>query len=230
MTLIAWPLLLQRNATQFQRLLGFCYACLPILSVTLYVAITSEVTELGYVTSTAGILYYITILFMQMVGSIGYLLMVKERDELRLYQLASTDHLTGILNRKAFYDYADVHFQQAISNHQTISFAIIDIDHFKQVNDTYGHQIGDEVLKRVSFALMAAIRKNDVLARFGGEEFVLCFPEVTDHDTVQILERLQNSSHTDLTHTDPPLPPCTLSIGLATGKPQLGDSIEQVWP
>lgn len=110
--------------------------------------------------------------------------------------------------------------------HDTITFAIIDIDHFKKVNDTYGHQVGDEVLKRLSASLMAAVRKNDVLARFGGEEFVLCFPDVGNQDGVQILERLQNRLHTDLTHTDPPLPPCTLSIGVATGKPQIGDKID----
>lgn len=230
MAMAAWPLLLRRDATQFQRFLGFCYAALPIVSVSLYVAITDEVTTQNFVTSEAGILYYISILFMQMVGSIGYLLMVKEVDELRLYELATKDYLTGILNRKAFYDYADVHFQNAAIHHQPISFAIIDIDHFKKVNDTYGHQVGDEVLKQLTAFLTSTLRKHDILARFGGEEFVICLPGVDDKEALPVLERLQVrllNEWSSLSGKSPRgLPTFTLSIGLSSGTPKIGDSID----
>lgn len=86
---------------------------------------------------------------------------------------ATTDYLTGLFNRRHFFDISKPLFENAKRNQITLTVAMIDIDFFKKVNDTYGHDAGDEVLKKISLALKKRVRGTDVLARFGGEEFCL---------------------------------------------------------
>jgi diguanylate cyclase (GGDEF)-like protein len=106
-------------------------------------------------------------------------------------EIATTDELTGSLNRRGFYDRFDGEMDRARRNQTAMCFALIDIDHFKMVNDTYGHVIGDQVLKALAQAMQKNIRKSDILCRYGGEEFALLLPETTLHDAHELLERLR---------------------------------------
>jgi diguanylate cyclase (GGDEF)-like protein len=92
---------------------------------------------------------------------------------------------------------------------------ILDIDHFKQLNDTYGHTVGDVVLKKVATLLRKAVRKGDVLARYGGEEFVILLPEATYRATTEIAERIRKSIAGSSIHPAGPRRRVTVSLGWA---------------
>ena len=98
------------------------------------------------------------------------------RERQRLLELATKDHLTGLYNRHFLSELAKRRFAEANRQHSPLSVLVIDIDHFKQINDQHGHQTGDKVLKRIAAALQAQCAENEYLARFGGEEFVMLLP------------------------------------------------------
>lgn len=90
-----------------------------------------------------------------------------------LYELATKDYLTGAINRNRFYEVAAISFASYLRGNFNVALMVIDIDNFKSVNDTYGHQEGDEQLKLVSSVCLDNIRKTDYLCRFGGDEFII---------------------------------------------------------
>ncbi len=111
--------------------------------------------------------------------------------ERRILKLAMTDVLTGVLNRRALMEKLEVEKIRAGRENTSLSLIIADIDHFKKVNDTYGHQTGDLVLQKFSDALMAATRPYDFVGRYGGEEFVICLPGNGQEEAVSTAERIR---------------------------------------
>ena len=111
------------------------------------------------------------------------------QDELKL--LASTDPLTHLFNRRHFNAEADFLLQQASLRQQPATIVLLDIDHFKKVNDSYGHSSGDNVIIRVANTLTDRCRKQDVLARYGGEEFIILMPNTTEKDAFLLMESIR---------------------------------------
>ncbi|MFO7971929.1 MAG: diguanylate cyclase, partial [Desulfobacterales bacterium] len=111
--------------------------------------------------------------------------------EKRILQLASTDSLTGILNRRAFMERLKAELERAEREHTSLYIIMADIDHFKSVNDEHGHQAGDRVLQEFSRRLMKLERPYDFLGRYGGEEFIACLPNTNEEQTLSIAERLR---------------------------------------
>lgn len=99
--------------------------------------------------------------------------------EQELRERAEKDYLTGLYNRRAFYEIFESEVARTLRYGRPLSLVMLDIDHFKKINDTYGHAVGDEVLKATSLALQKSVRGSDTLARIGGEEFVILAPETT---------------------------------------------------
>jgi diguanylate cyclase (GGDEF)-like protein len=95
----------------------------------------------------------------------------------QLTHLALTDSLTGVLNRRAFFDAARREIEHSKRHARPLAVMILDLDHFKSINDRYGHQAGDRVLQQTATLIGGVIRASDTLARYGGEEFVLLAPE-----------------------------------------------------
>jgi diguanylate cyclase (GGDEF)-like protein/PAS domain S-box-containing protein len=112
-----------------------------------------------------------------------------QNSELRF--LADRDSLTGCLNRRAFFALFDSVFRQALSRGNQLSCVMIDIDHFKSVNDRYGHATGDKVIAYVAEILRSGLREGDLLCRYGGEEFCMVFPNAGSDVATQIAERLR---------------------------------------
>lgn len=121
----------------------------------------------------------------------GFILMVARRYAERLQQLSTLDPLTGALNRTALEAQGQRIMQRARQGHRSVSLVMIDADHFKLINDSYGHPGGDEVLRHLSRLLTARLRPHDVLARYGGEEFVLLFDGLNAAATLVVAERLR---------------------------------------
>ena len=109
----------------------------------------------------------------------------------KLQSLAVTDGLTGLHNHRAFQDYLEEQFQVAMRNKQPLALLLMDVDHFKHYNDTYGHQAGDFVLKTLAGVFTSNIRVSDLVIRFGGEEFLLVFNGASAVDAYQIMEKLR---------------------------------------
>lgn len=116
---------------------------------------------------------------------------VRKRAEAQLEQLAVTDPLTGILNRRRFTATLDVEMKRAVRFQSALSLVIFDIDHFKQVNDSFGHPVGDRVLTDVAKLVAANIRGYDVFARWGGEEFVILAPNCNANSAALLAEKLR---------------------------------------
>lgn len=107
--------------------------------------------------------------------------------------LARTDHLTGLNNRRAFYEIAGPVWSSGIRSNRDVSVILLDIDHFKMLNDDYGHAFGDRVLESVASNLKESAREGDVVARWGGEEFILLLPETNLSAAMALAERLRVS-------------------------------------
>ena len=122
---------------------------------------------------------------------IGTLLGMIRRQLAREEQLSATDPLTGLANSRACYEAVDRELRRAGRYQHPFSVCAIDLDDFKAVNDTHGHPVGDEVLKRVAQTLRTYTRSTDTVARLGGDEFVILFPETDAASAREVLETVR---------------------------------------
>jgi eukaryotic-like serine/threonine-protein kinase len=107
--------------------------------------------------------------------------------------LARRDSLTNLYNHRYFFEIAEIEFTRIKRYQHSLAAIMIDLDHFKQVNDTYGHLVGDQVLQMVSERMQSNLRAVDILGRVGGEEFIALLPETSADEAVVIAERLCGS-------------------------------------
>ncbi len=148
----------------------------------------------------------------------------------RLYSLAITDSITKLYVHRYFQLRLDEEVARSRRYNATISLLMCDIDHFKPVNDNYGHQQGDMILKEVSKILRKNVRNTDIAARYGGEEFAIILPETTQADAKIVAERIRRDvAHYDFPSIIPGQPPlkCSISIGVA-GFPLNADNKDQL--
>lgn len=133
-----------------------------------------------------------------------------------LRHLAVTDPMTGLCNRREFMRCLEIALDEAAMSGRPILLAMFDIDHFKRINDTYGHGVGDEVIVGVGRALVAACRASDICGRLGGEEFALVLPGIEIEDGQRVLERMREAiaAKPIITGSGQPIP-VTVSGGLA---------------
>ncbi len=104
---------------------------------------------------------------------------------------ANRDYLTGLYNRRYFFSHMDEYIEEIFHNSEKYAVAMIDIDHFKKVNDTYGHEVGDRAITHLSEILTSATNYRDMVARFGGEEFCIVLKNVNKYSAFDILQRLR---------------------------------------
>jgi two-component system, cell cycle response regulator len=156
------------------------------------------------------------------------------QDELKkanklLKRLTNIDHLTNLYNRRYLTEVLESEFLRARRNKEFLSLVMIDIDYFKKVNDTYGHQNGDKVLVAVASLAQQQLRAYDSAARYGGEEFVLLIPEASLEGAVMVAERLRQ---TVLEHSFPaPMEDLTVTIsaGVATYPSPQVDNVDALF-
>lgn len=148
--------------------------------------------------------------------------------ESRLVEMATTDELTGTLNRRAFMQQAAKQFSLARRHGRETAILMIDADRFKAVNDTYGHDAGDAVLKALAKSIQSALREMDSLGRLGGEEFAALLPETDGNDAAIVAERVRAAvADTVVLHGGRDLT-LTVSIGVACGYGEGGELLESV--
>ncbi len=135
------------------------------------------------------ILAFVAIMATALLGSIGFVLMVKERTDREILHLAMTDSLTQVPNRRALMQQAE----HALARRSGLPLALlmIDVDHFKYINDTHGHPVGDEVLRAIAGLLTGRLRLQDTLGRYGGEEFCVLAPNTEREGAISLAESLR---------------------------------------
>ena len=144
-----------------------------------------------------------------------------------LENLANVDGLTEVYNHRFFQTNLDQEINRAIRHQTTMSLFLVDIDHFKDFNDTYGHQAGDFVLKKFCSTLQENLRRYDTLARYGGEEFAIILPETTEDEALLVGEKLrvaiEGATYTDKNNAYR----VTASFGLASASPATMDDFKK---
>jgi len=175
------------KVTALQRMIGMtdivCGAALGYFAIRglLGLEVPESSVRIGYM---AGYLLLI-------VNGFGFILMSKQHDDARMERLATTDDLTGLLNRRAFFAQAESARLLSLRLRQPITLLMLDIDHFKQLNDRFGHATGDEALVKFAATCSETLREHDILGRLGGEEFALALPGTDLDGAVHAAERLR---------------------------------------
>ena len=150
-----------------------------------------------------------------------------KKKEKAIQNLAYYDQLTGVANRALFYELAEKFLRSAERNRETLGLMFIDVDNFKQINDTYGHEAGDRVLVQVAGILTKATRRNDVVARYGGDEFLILLPQINAPDNYKIVVgKILQAKQDNVVFNG-----ISLKISLSVGVsfyPQDGDSMDQL--
>ena len=130
---------------------------------------------------------------------------------------AIRDFLTGLYNRRYFFKEVSKYFNDAIENGESFSIAMVDIDHFKKINDTYGHDTGDKVIVKLADLLRSETSKDDIVARFGGEEFCILLKDISSEKAIDSMERIREKVENSVMFSDKDKEiRYTISIGLAT--------------
>lgn len=139
----------------------------------------------------------------------------RKAQEAKLRELATTDSLTGLYNRHRFMELSERELARSSRYERQLSMFMIDIDHFKQVNDTHGHDVGDEVLRGLAEIAVLALRNADIIGRLGGEEFGVLLPETGEQAALEVAERLRMSVERAHISTAAGEVTFTISIGVA---------------
>lgn len=136
------------------------------------------------------------------------------REQIRLQKLASTDPLTGIANRRQFFQVAIRELERIRRTRGKACLAMLDIDHFKDINDSFGHAAGDKALRHIAKIISGIIRPYDLVGRYGGDEFIFLFPEMARDNAYALLERIRDRVEKQNISAGKGAPYLTVSIGL----------------
>lgn len=148
----------------------------------------------------------------------------------KVERMASTDPLTGLANRRHFSQLLDRSYEEARRYGFDLTCCMHDLDHYKQLNDTLGHQVGDSILVLAADVIRSSLRSSDVAARYGGDEFVILLPHTSMDRAMAVAERTRNELAVETKRRCPDLPhPVTFSIGIASlGNDRAGSADELV--
>jgi len=160
-------------------------------------------------------IYVVGNALMVIAFAVGLVLLAAERVRGEFQHLAMRDSLTGAMLRRVLVEVCEQELARCRRHGRSMALLMMDVDHFKAINDTHGHQTGDRVLVDFVSRVSALLRRPDLLARFGGEEFVLLLPETSPEEAVAVAERILET----VAAPREGLPHITVSIGVATNRP-----------
>ena len=160
------------------------------------------------------------------VSTFTFVMLHKERSDGEAARMATIDPLTGAYNRRTFHDIAERELARAVRAGQPLSIIVVDIDHFRPVNEQHGNRTGDEVLRRVADLIRTALRKEDMLVRYGGEEFLVMLPEVPGPGAVVVAGRVRKAVEAQAIELDGHSLKLTVSVGVSARLDEGPESIE----
>lgn len=148
--------------------------------------------------------------------SLGFLLLQRERQEQELERVAMTDPLTGVYNRRTLFELGEKELSRARRTRSSLSLIILDLDHFKKINDRFGHLGGDAVLARFVEVVRGCLRVSDILTRYGGEEFCILLPDVGVAGAKVVADRIRTAIEAAAFAVDDAPLKVTASVGVAS--------------
>lgn len=177
---------------------------------------------------TVQALTFVTMFAVLLIASLGFVFMSKERADETNLRLAAQDELTGVANRRSIIAALDRDVARAIRTREPIAVMMVDIDHFKRVNDEYGHLAGDQVLRNVVDVIRHRIRTQDIVGRYGGEEFLVVLCDTTAQGAQQLAEQLREAVRGSYCAWSDQRLSVTVSVGVFGGRLEPGDSWDQL--
>jgi len=207
----------QAGAPLLQRIIGINDALFAI-AIWIWMGVANG----GLGTFDANPVYgfaYLASYLLMIVNGFGFLLLCKLKDDQLMRRLATIDGLTEMLNRRAFFERAEAARQVALRMRKPIALMMLDLDHFKQLNDGFGHACGDEALRLFADTARATLREHDVMGRLGGEEFALAMPGTSLAGAQYAAERLRIAVAEALPLSCAPTYRMTVSIGVVVIDP-----------
>jgi len=163
-----------------------------------------------------------------LASTVAFLLMHKERADAQALRLATLDPLTGAYNRRTFHEIAEREMSRARRAGQPLSVIMLDIDHFRAVNEQHGHRAGDQALQKIGEVLRASLRKEDMLVRFGGEEFLVWLPDVPGPGAVVVAGRMRKSLAAEEIEIGGAKVALTVSAGVAARLDEGPESVDRL--
>ena len=209
----AWgPALVERRLTGRWVLIAVCAGLVLTLVVrTAYMVWASDWDAVYNVPGQVQGLTYFAVMAVLLVNSMGFVLMQMEFALEQQHALATHDSLTGLYNRSALQDLLPALGARARRQGEPLAFLMLDIDHFKRVNDTYGHLAGDAVLREVALRIRQRLRQADVVARYGGEEFLAVLPATDQAGALRLAEHVRKAIESPPVRLANAMVPITLS-------------------
>jgi len=223
----AWgPRLHERRLTGRWILVGGAtLLLLALLCRTVFMVLASDWDAKYNVPSQVQAITYFAIMAVLLINSMGFVLMQMERAIELQRSLATHDGLTGVYNRSALNDLLPMLGAQARRKQEPLAFLMLDIDHFKFVNDDHGHLAGDEVLREVARRIRLRLRQSDILARFGGEEFLAILPSTDGSGGMRLAEEIRQAIGSRPIPVPGASVSVTISIGVHAGVPDLAVNV-----
>ena len=178
---------------------GYAFLLTAILPIIRALHALGQIQPIDLFTNVLGSWLGLLAIISILIWTFNFFLMNSARLELdletahvELVQIANTDPLTGLYNRRHFFEHAEIEFERARRHELSISFLLLDVDDFKLINDNYGHAAGDAMMKSLSAIFRREVRAFDLVARFGGDEFVIMLVNADEEQTYAIAERIRN--------------------------------------
>jgi diguanylate cyclase len=199
---------------------GLRLALQAIATLALACAVAAVALGVGFApaTSVAGMLATLPflLLYPTFVGNFAWTLGQQVREQNRLLEaLSRTDGLSGLLNRSHWESVVAEEFARARRSARPLALVMLDVDHFKSINDRFGHPVGDEAIRRVAGLVRASIRASDVAGRYGGEEFCVLLPDTSLEDAHVVAERIRRTIESASIEAAGHAIRCTVSLGVA---------------
>lgn len=164
---------------------------------------------------------------LEVVARLSSALMYREHQK-KLETLAMKDGLTGLYNHRLILELFEKEYNKAQRNNESIAFIMLDIDYFKNVNDTYGHRMGDVVIRKVADILEENTRSSDIIGRYGGEEFCIILPDIACEEVVLVCERIRKAIEKSEFKINDDTINVTISIGICFKYPTQDSSSEDM--
>lgn len=226
LAIIAW----QGQRGMASALLAGCYAAAAAAFFERGVAATLSARPLAAFAAPDGFqaLLFLATAAAAVASSFGFALLHKERAEAEAARLATLDPMTGAYNRRTFHEIAEREMSRARRAGQPLSIIMVDIDHFRTVNESHGHRLGDQVLARLADILRGSLRQEDMLVRYGGEEFLVLLPDVPGPGAVVVAGRLRKAVASQEIVVDGATFSLTVSAGVAARLDEGPESVDRL--
>jgi diguanylate cyclase (GGDEF)-like protein len=227
--LLAWQGVRRRLGIG-RALVGACFGVASVVFVSRGVAAALAPDPLLAFTAPAGsqAFAFLGLAVAAVASSFAFLVLHKERADAQALRLAMLDPTTGAYNRRTFHEIAEREMSRARRAGQPLSIIMLDIDHFRAVNDKHGHRRGDQVLQRLAEVLRAALRKEDMVVRYGGEEFLVFLPDVAGPGAVVVAGRLRKAVAAEELDIEGTRIALTVSAGVAARLDEGPESVDRL--